>query len=93
MYKLIGFIAMGGLVVVSAAVSLIIWRVKKAYKDTLLIRGFMNATGCSFKIACAAKDTLRDYEAMYAKEGTLNREVYEALINHALRFCKENAGV
>lgn len=91
MSNAIGFVVMGGLVVVGAAVSAVKWYAKKAYKDTQLVRGLMQATGCSLKVACIAKDSVRKHEADYFREGILTTALYNELLDFALQYCEENA--
>lgn len=91
MSNAIGFVVMGGMVVVGAAVSFVKWHAKKAYKDTQLVRGLMQATGCSLKVACIAKDSVRKHEAEYYNEGILTTSLYNELLGFALQYCEENA--
>lgn len=91
MSNAIGFVVMGGMVVVGSAISFVKWHAKKAYKDVRMVRGLMELTGCSLRVANAAKDTFRELEADYMSAGVLTANVYSELMGFAIQFCREHA--
>jgi hypothetical protein len=91
MSNAIGFVVMGGLVVVGSAISFVKWHAKKACKDVQMVRALMNMTGCSLRVANTAKDSVRKHEAEYYAEGILTTALYEELLGFAVQYCQEHA--
>lgn len=91
MSNAIGFVVMGGMIVVGSAISFVKWHAQKACKDVKMVRGLMELTGCSLRVANSAKDTVRKFEAEYMDAGVLTAAVYAELMAFAIQFCKENA--
>ena len=91
MSNAIGFVAIGGIVVVGYAISFVKWCTQKACKDVKMVRGLMQLTGCSLRVANSAKDTVRKFEAEYLAAGVLTAAVYEELMAFAIQFCEEQA--